>query len=70
MLASPIAPRRGLGSLSSFTRAPKTIPGLQIPFQGQKPHHATLKTSAGPFNNARDLKMYKRVLTAYDDDDL
>lgn len=68
MPASPVAPPRGLGSLSSFTRAPKTTPGPQVPLRGQKPHHATLETSARPFEDTQDLRMYEGFLAADDDD--
>lgn len=69
-LASPVAPRRGSVSLFSFTRTPKTTRGPQVPLQGQKPHHATLETSARPFEDTQDLKMYEGFLAADDDDDL
>lgn len=68
--ASFVAPRRRLSSLSSFIRALKTIPGPQVPLQGQKPHHATLETSTKLFEDTQDLRIYEGFLAAADDNDL
>ncbi len=68
---SSMAPRRGLGSLSSLGRAPRTTPRPQVPPQGQKIHCATSKTSTRPFDNTQDLNLYKGFLAANDyNDDL
>ncbi len=69
MPASPMAPCRGLGSLSSLGRTPRTTSRLQVPPQGQKIHRATPETSARPFDDTQVLNLYEGFLAADDDDD-
>ena len=69
MPASSVVPRRKSGFLSSLGHTRKTTPRPQTPLQGQKILCATPKTSSTPFDNTRDLNLYKEFLAVDNDDD-